>query len=300
MKKVALAVILLFVASAALAAGANRYAAPKPDPWANQINDVTFGPAVQFSCGTPRNQTINPANKTLVLITAGQSQWQDISPTLFTPTNFSAVDGFNVYDGGSYSVSGPLCGTQLGTASPQGPGNVAARVADTFVTNGVFNRVVVAPVAIGGTTIANWSTATLYNRVCQVISRLASRGMTPSTTGVAFAFLWGQGESDTVLATSQSAYTSSFSSMFTALQACGLTGFRSFVIEETWDAGSVSTAVQNAQIALVNNTTIFSGGNLDTLNATFRNPDNVHFNDAGAAAAASIVYTAMHASGSPF
>ncbi len=293
-------VFILLALLAFTSLGASRYANPKPDPWSGQINDVTFGAAVQSGCGTGRNQTINPALKTLVLITAGQSNWQDFTPTLFTPTNSSVVDGFNLYDSGSYSITAAMCGTQLGTTAPQGPGNIAARVADTFVTNANFDRVVVAPVAISGTTVANWSTATLYNRVCQVISRLASRGMTPSTTGVTFAFFWGQGESDQSVGTSQVNYTNSWNSMFSSMGSCGLTGFRTFVAEETWNGGAVSTAVQNAQIALVNGTTIFSGGNLDSLNASNRNADNIHFNDTGAAAAATIVYNAMHASGAPF
>lgn len=296
MKRIILLLLMLCLTTAC-DAGSSRYGAPRPDPWTNQINDVTYGPAVISGCGTLRDQTINPALKTLVLITAGQSNWQNVTPTLFTPVNSSVVDGFSVYDGGSRSITTAMCGTQLGSA-PQGPGNIAARVADLFVTNAIFNRVVVAPVAIGGTTMAQWSTVTLYNRVCQVISRLASRGMTPATTGVTFAFFFGQGESDP--GTSQSAYNASFVSMFNSLQACGLIGFRSFVAVETWNAGVVNVNVQNAQIAFVNGTTIFSGGNLDTLNATNRNADNIHFNDTGAAAAATIVYNAIHASGAPF
>lgn len=293
--------LLFFIFNVTADAGSKRgLAGPQNDAWVNQINDTVYGPVTSNGCGTGRNQTINPAVKTLVLITAGQSNWENITPTLYTPANSSVIDGFNVYDGGSYSISGPICGTQTNMGTGQGPGNIAARVADLFVTNGVFQRVVIAPVAIGGTTIANWSTSVLYNRVCQVISRLASRGMTPATTGVTFAFLFGQGESDTALATSQAAYSASWNSMFSSLQACGLTGFRTFVPKESWYNGSVSVNVQNAQVALVNGTTIFSGGDLDTLNATNRIADNIHFNDTGAANAATLVYNAMHASGSPF
>jgi hypothetical protein len=41
-------------------------------------------------------------------------------------------------------------------------------------------------------------------------------------------------------------------------------------------------------------------GNIDSLNATNRIADNTHLNDTGAAAAATLVYNAMHASGAPF
>lgn len=296
MRKFLTAVLLLL----AVSADARPLAPPANDPWAGQINDTVYGPVQISSCGTSRDQTVNPAQKKLVLIVAGQSNWENITPTLYTPANASAVSTFNVYDGGSYSIGGPLCGTQTGTGAGQGPGHIAVRVADTFVTNGIFNTALVVPVAINGTSMANWATATLYNRVCQAISRLASRGMTPSTTGVTFAFLWGQGESDQVLGTSQASYTASFNSMFSSLQACGLTGFRSFILKETWVSGSVSAAVQAAQAAVLDGSTKFAGGDADSLNAANRIADNIHFNDAGAAALATLVYNAMHATGSPF
>ena len=58
--------------------------------------------------------------------------------------------------------------------------------------------------------------------------------------------------------------------------------------------------MQAAQVALANGTTVFAGGDLDTLNATNRQADNTHFNDTGAAAAATLIWNAMHASGSPY
>jgi hypothetical protein len=82
-------------------------------------------------------------------------------------------------------------------------------------------------------------------------------------------------------------------------QAAGFNG-RVFVAQETWNAGVTNANVRAAQAAVVNNTTVFSGGDLDTLNATNRLADNIHFNDTGAGAAATLVYNAMHASGSPF
>jgi lysophospholipase L1-like esterase len=59
----------------------------------------------------------------------------------------------------------------------------------------------------------------------------------------------------------------------------------------------VSTAVQAAQVGIVDNVTIFSGGDLDSFNATYRQADNTHPNDTGAAAMATAVYNAMVASG---
>jgi hypothetical protein len=264
------------------------------------LDDSVFGPGYKNTASASlRSQVINPAQKTLVLITAGQSNWQNINPTLYTPSNASVIDNFNVYDGGSYSIAGPLLGTQYTGVAPQGPGNPAARVADLFVANGVFNRVIIAPIAIGGTTIDNWSntSSSLYGRISVAVARLKSRGLSAATTGITWALFWGQGESDG--GTSQATYTASLNAIIAKAQAAGFNG-RVFVAQETWNAGVTNANVRAAQAAVVNNTTVFSGGDLDTLNATNRLADNIHFNDTGAGAAATLVYNAMHASGSPF
>lgn len=247
---------------------------------------------------TPRSQTINPALKTLVLIWDGQSNQMNVTPTTYVPANSSAIDNFNIYDSASYPPTGiAMLGCGISAGAPYGFGHIGLRVADTFITNGIFDRVVIVPIAIGATTIADHVTGTLAGRVTATMNRLISRGYSPGTTGLTFAYFWGQGESDT--ATSQSAYAASFATLVANLQGAGFSG-RIFIAEETWFSGSVVAAVQAAQIAAVDGVTIFSGGNLDSLNATNRVADNSHFNDTGAAAAATLIYNAMHASGAPF
>jgi hypothetical protein len=109
--------------------------------------------------------------------------------------------------------------------------------------------------------------------------------------------LWGQGESDG--ATSQANYATRLGQVISNAQSAGFSG-RIFVTKETWDNGSVFSAVQAAQVGIVNGTTIFSGGDLDQYNASYRYADNTHFDDTGAAAVATTVYNAMHATGSPY
>ncbi|SDK12360.1 hypothetical protein [Bradyrhizobium sp. Rc2d] len=45
---------------------------------------------------------------------------------------------------------------------------------------------------------------------------------------------------------------------------------------------------------------IFAGVNADSIGATGRLVENTHFSDTGQATLATLVYNAMHASGSPF
>jgi hypothetical protein len=269
-----------------------------PDPFL--LTDLTIaGQAPYRVTPAQRSITINPAQKTLVLLVAGQSNWTNITPTLYTPTNSSVVSQMNIYDGAFYGIADNMLGSSYyqGTF---GPGNISARVADLLVTNGSFNNVIVVNFAVGSTAIASWDVGgALYERGNVAMKRLAARGITPATTGVTFGYLWGQGETDKTAGTSQSAYTTSLNEVMAKLTASGFSG-RFFICKETWIGGGVSSAVQAAQVAAVNGTTVFSGGDLDSLDATNRQADNTHFNDTGAAAAATIVYNAMHASGSPY
>ena len=271
-----------------------------PDPMV--VSDPVIANPAQFqgtlANGSPRSITINPAQKTLVLIVTGQSIPTNITPTLYTPTNSSAVSQLNIYDGAFY----PIASNVLGSSYYQGafgPGNITVRIADSLVSNGYFNQVLLVNVAVGSTSAAQWATSQFTNRVAVAMLRLKAQGITPSTIGVTFGYLRMQGEAELALGTSQSAYTASVNAELSAATAAGFSG-RIFIPEETWINGSTYAPVQNAQIALVNNTTIFSGGNLDALGAGDRQPDNTHPNDTGAPIFASTVVTAMHASGSPF
>jgi Carbohydrate esterase, sialic acid-specific acetylesterase len=245
-----------------------------------------------------RSLAINPAIKTLVLITMGQSLMANANAnttsTVCVPTNPSVIDNFNIYDGAAYQFStAPALGCN-GTNS-----NVAPRIADMFINNGQFNRVIVVPIAVGSTAVADWATGNYASRFQVAMNRLAARGITPASTGVTFAAVWGQGETDTANSTLQAAYASSLNTVISNAFAAGFSG-RFFVNIETWNAGSVSAAVQAAQAAVVNNTTVFQGANWDTFGSADRMADNTHPNDVGAPLFASALYNAMHASGAPF
>src|SRR5258708_4046779 len=63
---------------------------------------------------TVRNTAINTGVKNLVLIIMGQSLGGAEAPTAYTPTNASAVDNFNIYDGSIYAYSDPPLGPTWG------------------------------------------------------------------------------------------------------------------------------------------------------------------------------------------
>jgi hypothetical protein len=246
--------------------------------------------------GLPCVPTINPAVKTLVLITAGASNGASVGPSAFVPTNLRVIDNLNIYDGALYADLDPLLGQ---TQSSLGTGSIGPRLADLLITNGSFARVILVPIAIGGATSAMYAPGgVLYDHSCVAMRRLASHGITPATSGVTFAAIWHMGENDSGVP--QATYQANVSAQTTHLNACGFSG-RQFVNKETILANTANGTIQAAQAALIDNVTYFVGGNMDSLTGrTDRQADGTHLTAAGQASQATLEYNAMHASGAPF
>lgn len=305
-----LALLLCLLSSAA---GAQSISGAPANPFALvDISQIAFGCNGTWGCNGPytdtnaktlRTQTVNTGVANLILIIAGQSNREAESPTSFVPTNASVVDNLNVSDGAIYGYSDPPLGSSYqGTnLSGGGAGTLGGRIADKFITAGTFARVIVAPVAIGGTNVALWATGgPLANRICVVMKRFAAKGIVPGTN-VTFAIEWGQGENDNVLGTSASVYTSLLNQVIANAAACGFVG-RWFVATESMNSGVTAAAVTTGQANTINGTTVFASGNIDSLTVASgsRLADQTHLNDLGSSSAATLIFNAMHASGAPF
>lgn len=218
-----------------------------------------------------------------VFVMAGQSMAANSAPTPYTPTNSANVFNMNAYDSSVTLAKDPLIG-----CSNEG-GNYLSRLADNLVTNAVYDRVVLAPVSIAGSSIEQWLPANnlYFNYVLTAAQRLAGWGV-PIT-----AFLWDQGTSND--GTSQASYESSLNTLITAVRDRGYTA-PWLIAQHTMksDDTTIST-VRAAQAAVVNGTTIFAGPDLDTLTgATNRNAGSKpHLTDVGAASAATLWETAI-------
>lgn len=232
-----------------------------------------------------RSAVINPALKTLVLISHGQSNRTNINPTLYTPTSPAVIDNFNIYDGALYDPTGPLIGTQLST---QGPGNLMYRVAQNLITAAKYDRVILVPLAVGNTSMAQWTSGSYADRLPCAMRRLASRGITPATPGAFFAIEMGIGETDNQNGTTQSAYAALLTSFFSNSAAAGFSG-KTYISHCTYTSGVTSSAIRAANVAAVNGTTIILGGDGDSVTAAGRQADNVHYNDSGAASVATLI-----------
>jgi hypothetical protein len=299
-------IVLLFLAFIISPALAQR-GSSSPDP--NQLNTnfpVSIGCTINPNVNAvtlQASQIPNPANHYLVAIVDGQSNGTNIIPTTYTPTNASAILQMNIGDGGVYSISDPVLGTCLNAA---GSGWSMLQLFDALITAGKFDHVLVEPINVDGTAVADHASGFLQGRLATAINRLAAKGWVAGTN-ITVIVIWMQGESDNLAGTTQANYTSTLNSLIAQSRAAGFAG-PWFVPEETWDNGAASTAVQLAQTSVspsgVINTSasVYPGPNLDALvgsictgSAACRQADNTHFTTAARANVTSVWQTALHA-----
>lgn len=254
---------------------------------------------------TPRAaQSLSSAVRNLIIVGAGQSNMAD-SPqaSVYSPANPTALDQFDINSGGIYPAVDPL----LGCSVNSGGGNPLLRLGDNLVTAGLFDRVLLASVAIDGTAVAEWDTGTYSTRLPVLFRRLAAKGLVAGTN-VTVIVLWGQGETDTTLGTAQTPYTNSLNNVIAATRAAGFAGTW-FVAVQTYNTGSTSAAVAAAQAAVVNHGAgVWAGPNADAIIGTTCGgltcrPDDLHFGNNGMPVYVGSVsgwQFALHAFGAPF
>jgi hypothetical protein len=88
--------------------------------------------------------------RTAVMLTLGQSNAANSGDTPYVPRQ--RVFNFNIFDGHCYVARDPLLGTT------EHRGNFAGRMADALIERGVFDGVVLVPIAVGGSRIEEWTT----------------------------------------------------------------------------------------------------------------------------------------------
>lgn len=310
------ALALLFAPAAARAQDAGGPSSA--DPYALQANGVYICKSItgytsncnEQYCDTNaktlrNNGPIDTTVRNLVLIIIGQSNRQAEAPTAYVPPHASQIDNFSICDGAVYAYSDPPLGSSyIATGIPGGgPGHVGGRVAELLIAGGQFDRVIVAPIGIGGASVSQFATGgPMANRLCVTVARLKERGIVPGTN-VTFAIEYGQGETDVFMA--PATYTAYLNNVISNVYACGFVG-RFFVAKETWINSTVYPLIQAAQMAVINHAAgIWESADADTIGNPYRVIDyppsgTTHFNDSGLATLAPAIVGAMHASGPPF
>ena len=170
--------------------------------------------------------------------------------------------------GGTYSFSS-LVGSWFG------------QLADKLINAGKFNHVIFCFTALGGTLASDWGPAGKYHSVyTTALKRLRAAGL-PITM-----IIVGQGETENFLGLDGTAWTANWKANVKISRDFGYNG-PWFFAEQTWNIGTTSTAIQAAQLAIVDNAAgIYSGPNLDVYGSSYRY-DNTHLNASGGDAVSS-------------
>lgn len=119
-------------------------------------------------------------NDTAVIIVDGQSEHATSGGTSAYSVLSTEAHQMNIYDGGIYRIADPVLGASY--AESTGPSSPIGPLADRIIARGKKSRVIVVPIAIGGTP---WSiydpavTGSLFSRVRCAILRLRARGLEP-------------------------------------------------------------------------------------------------------------------------
>lgn len=224
---------------------------------------------------------------------------------------------------GTYTISvSQTVAAPTAITSTWNGGHPPLRTADAMVTTGKCARVIIEPIAVNGTSIADWNGGVYGLRLSVAIRRIAQR-ISPNKCGdanISCAVLWGQGETDNINGTSQATYTAGLNSLIATGNAVATslgwsaTWGRWLVARQTFYNGfGTNAGLQAAQAAVVNGTQVFAGANADALqgnvcgpaaNVACRTPDPSHFSDNGsysyAVGPTNGWQAALHASGAPY
>jgi hypothetical protein len=234
-------------------------------------------PGYQDTTGrTTESAALVGGQTTAIIPILGQSLVANNGASNYNP-GAALVQQINPYDGIVYRAQDPVLGAS-GTT-----GGMVSRIADDLVTAGIFQRVIVIPVAVGGTSVGQWGISGVLNHRLRVaIRRAREQGYT-----ITF-FIWEQGQGD--LGTTKAAWTASFYTLIDTAIGMGVTA-PWFVAKDTFSSGSVDSTIQEAQTDLwgttYNGVNIHAGADIDSLTGANRQSggSDAHLTDTGNAAA---------------
>ena len=197
-------------------------------------------------------------------------------------------DRYNYYRGRCYHAVDPLLG-------PTGDaGTVWTRLADRCIRSGLYDRVLIIPIAVGATTVSEWAPGSyLYRLLAKTIRDVSSQGLT-----ITHCF-WIQGQSeDSAGEIGTTAVRDRYIERFTAIiKGMRELGVRApvYVAISTISHNGFNPAVQEAQRMLVNPALgILPGPDYD---AIMKNPANrweeVHLSHQGLEIATQAWFTAL-------
>lgn len=222
---------------------------------------------------------------TAVLLSIGQSYAANSATGGYTVTQ-AQNHNFSIHNGAIYTSKANVLG-----CSNVGDGIECflPRLADSIITGGAKQRVILVPTCIGGTNWGQWSVANtaasnsgyLNHRITVAALRLAAAGVAPTHV------MASMGSGDASLGVSKANCKLYIQSVRDTLTNNGISA--TLYLEKcTWISGGQpagATAIRDAMDEMVNGTTIKAGPDTDVYNNTYRQ-DTTHWNGTGCASVA--------------
>jgi hypothetical protein len=210
--------------------------------------------------------------RTAVIVTLGQSNAANYALVRYTPKH--DVLNFDLYDGRCYKARDPLLG-----ASGAG-GNFATPLADMLIERGFYTQVIIAPIAMGGSTVEEWADEGMFNRrILVLIRRLFDAGLTPTQ------ILWHQGEGNPGAGDSHGRqYRKNLLEVIATFRTYGISApfFVALAAKCGADPKPDADYIREGQASAVNPlNNVFLGPDTDILGDAYRDENCCHFNAAG-------------------
>lgn len=186
---------------------------------------------------------------------------------------------YNFFEGAIYRARDPLLGAGGEGGSPW------TRLGDMLIERNMADNVLIVPIAVGSTTVAQWAKGGRYHRkIIQTLDQLEEQQIPVDY------FLWHQGESDNLQNTSTRDYVNSFE---TILETIRSKGFQSPVLlaRASYHANvnamlnkekGIDPAIRNAQQEIIrNHPNVYPGPDTDLLTKAYHRYDGAHFSAHG-------------------
>jgi len=230
---------------------------------------------------TEKTSVVSDRANTAIVIVDGQSEHATSNGVAAYTTVNAQAHQLNIYNGGIYDGLDPVLGASY--APGVGESSPVMRIADRIITGGKKTRVIMVPIAMGGTPWAIYdpaATGSLFTRFRTAYRRLAAIGLAPDF------ILSARGATDNTLATSRASVRASANSWVTGVRALGCTA-PIYIGKFTMASGATSANVQNGIADAISDNSgnnVFAGYDGDT-NATvaggYRLADQTHLSATG-------------------
>jgi lysophospholipase L1-like esterase len=210
---------------------------------------------------------------TMIALTFGQSNAANHGKVPYTP--HSAV--FNYYQGKLYAAKDPL----IGATGPGG--SVWSHLGDMLIDSGLYTKVIIVPIAIGGSAISRWTSSggDGYAILLQTLKSLDSQHI--KLTHI----FWHQGETDNLLNTTAETYKKSLDTILNTIRSYHqdadlYVSIASYHPNAITKPLGVDNVTRKAQMEFINDRRgVLLGPDTDALIYAIDRFDGVHFSDFG-------------------